>query len=335
MQTLNMDQHVQLEETYAKTRDVSSTLFGNVFLGRDPATRQPVAVKQSSFSLRKEYQSRMGPLCFEDPQREARILKSLHAVDTPLFGQKHIIQNLADGTSGDYDFLVMPYARNGDLFTKVQQAGRFPETVALRYLRQILGALAFMHSEGVAHLDLSLENILLDGETVLLSDFGQASSPADGSLWVCNRPLSGKQFYRSIEAHGDTRKGFNAAAADVWSAGAILFILLTGSPLYLSPEIEENNNLNLRNVLKDGAQGFVRIFNAWGLKNKISDNVCELLAHMICPAAKRATAQMCLNHVAFESIKTASPPSPIKAPCLSPVPGSHKRKPCAITAPPA
>eukprot|EP00808_Paulinella_micropora_P017945 g32196.t1 len=221
--------NMNLEETYTKTLDVSNTLFGNVFLGRHPATQQPVAVKQSSFSRRKEYQLRFGPRWFEDPQREARILKSLHAVDTPLLGQKHIIRSLADGMSGDHEFLVMPFARNGDLFSKIEQVERMHETTALRYLQQILSALAFIHSEGVAHLDLSLENILLDEETVLLSDFGQATAPADGNLWVWNRPLCGKEQYRSIEAHRDNRKGFDAAAADVWSAGIILFILLTGS----------------------------------------------------------------------------------------------------------
>mmetsp|Transcript_9105 Transcript_9105/g.14765 ORF Transcript_9105/g.14765 Transcript_9105/m.14765 type:complete len:277 (+) Transcript_9105:1399-2229(+) len=73
----------------------------------------------------------------------------------------------------------MEYATAGELFDFVSAQGALKEAEARDILRQCAGAVAFMHERGIAHLDLSLENILMhrtyDGKVIpKIIDFGMS-----------------------------------------------------------------------------------------------------------------------------------------------------------------
>ena len=64
-----------------------------------------------------------------------------------------------------------------DLFTRVRAAGALTEPEARHYLMQVMAAVQHMHTHGVAHRDLKLENILVDSHDVCkVTDFGLAVS---------------------------------------------------------------------------------------------------------------------------------------------------------------
>ncbi|XP_043693808.1 CBL-interacting serine/threonine-protein kinase 4-like [Telopea speciosissima] len=123
-------------------------------------------------------------------------------------------------------YLVIEYARGGELLSKISRRQRFTEPVARRYFQQLVFALQFCHTNGIAHRDLKPQNLLLDDQGNLkVSDFGLSSLPEqlkDGLLHTaCGTPA-----YTAPEVVG--RKGYDGTKADAWSCGVILFVFLAG-----------------------------------------------------------------------------------------------------------
>ncbi|CDY17228.1 BnaA05g09600D [Brassica napus] len=135
----------------------------------------------------------------------------------------HLLEVMATKTK---IYIVMEYVRGGDLYTKVSK-GRLREGVARRYFQQLISSVSFCHGRGVYHRDLKLENLLLDDEGSLkVSDFGlSVVSEQLKQEGIC-QTFCGTPAYLAPEVF--TRKGYDAAKADVWSCGVILFVLMAG-----------------------------------------------------------------------------------------------------------
>lgn len=105
-------------------------------------------------------------------------------------------------------------------FKKLDNAER--ERCARRYFQQLVDGLDYMQKAGLYHRDLKLENALYweDG-TVKLCDFGLTSTEQISPENVGTLGWMAPEVY-SVET------GYDAAAADVWSLGIMLFHMLTG-----------------------------------------------------------------------------------------------------------
>ena len=119
----------------------------------------------------------------------------------------------------DFDLLVMEYADHGDFFDIVKKVG-FPHEVYVRtYFHQLIAGIEYLHSRGTAHLDLKLENLLLDKQFQLkIIDFEQSQTQVDKQLTA-----RGTHSYRPPELKNQTC--VDKFAADIYSAGIILFVL--------------------------------------------------------------------------------------------------------------
>lgn len=123
-------------------------------------------------------------------------------------------------------FFVMEYVRGGELFSKVAK-GRLKEEDARKYFQQLISAVGFCHSRGVFHRDLKPENILLDDNgDVKVSDFGLSAISEQMQGDGLFHTFCGTPAYVAPEVLG--RKGYDAAKADIWSCGIILFVLMAG-----------------------------------------------------------------------------------------------------------
>ena len=72
-------------------------------------------------------------------------------------------------------YMVMDLVRNGDLLNFINKRGPQTEEVSCYIYSQMVEALRYLHSNGIAHRDLKCENILLDpGFKVKITDFGFA-----------------------------------------------------------------------------------------------------------------------------------------------------------------
>lgn len=120
-------------------------------------------------------------------------------------------------------WLVMEHVTGGSLDVPVKLA---PE-LAAHIGAQIAGALSALHAKGIVHCDVKPGNIVITHDRVAkLADFG-AAYRVDGSETITpNGPISLTPFYAAPEAF----RGAPERASDVFSLGATLYSLVTGTP---------------------------------------------------------------------------------------------------------
>mmetsp|Transcript_15814 Transcript_15814/g.29370 ORF Transcript_15814/g.29370 Transcript_15814/m.29370 type:complete len:226 (+) Transcript_15814:76-753(+) len=189
----------------------------------------------------------------------------------------------------------MPYCSGGDLFGVVVKFAEesngeigMPEPVARYWFRQILWGLHHLQSVGVCHRDLSLENVLVDCENCLIIDMGMClrvpyNDPArHGNITDVTRGagrrlmkpqgVCGKHNYMSPEIFSNTSP-FDGFAIDLWAAGVILYIMLTGFPPY-----DQANRTDQRfDLIVNG--NLVRQLRSWQIN--LSEDAGDLLQSML------------------------------------------------------
>ena len=171
---------------------------------------------------------------------------------------------------GSVLYTVMELCDRGDLQHVVARAPqhRVPEAQALAWFGQIARGVKFFHALGIAHRDLSLENILLHGDVCKVADFGLS---ADATRWHCE--VVGKPYYMAPEVVAGVP--YDATCADVWSLGVLLFVLLTGSPLV---EVASAAERTFQVFCEYGVRN---IITAWKMKSLICDATIDLLEGML------------------------------------------------------
>ena len=129
-------------------------------------------------------------------------------------------------TEGGHTVIVSEYCEGGDLLDLVRVGEGLPELQALEYAADLLSALARLHSTGYAHADVKIDNCCLSDEgRIKLVDFGGTVSISEVDHTY--RPGSSTLTYTAPEVFAN--KCTDPRCADVWSAGIVLFTLLTGT----------------------------------------------------------------------------------------------------------
>lgn len=268
-----------------RRRELRKTIFGAVFLAEHRESREVVAVKLSSVRT-----IAANPDCGENPRREARI----HAYVCSAPGGPHpnVMRLLGWGENQDHHYQVMELARGGELFDVVLANGLGPPDVRREYCRQFVAGVAAIHARGLAHLDLSLENAILSGPAAEVAplkiiDFGMAVESGAGRTMPPGHVV-GKVAYQAPEMLDGT--AYDARRADMWSVGCVIFTMATG----LRPCERANRADERFRIIIDYADGPARLLRAWRVG--CDPNLTALLALLLCPAERRATAEEALRH---------------------------------------
>jgi hypothetical protein len=130
--------------------------------------------------------------------------------------------------------IAMEFCSGGEVFARVARSGRLPEREARRLWRQLVAGVGACHEQGVCHRDLKLENALLDDSadppTLKIADFGYSKSLAaaesDPRSRVGTPAYIAPEILHCSGRPGD--EGYDGRAADVWSLGVFLFVLVAG-----------------------------------------------------------------------------------------------------------
>ena len=160
----------------------------------------------------------------------------------------HIVEHLDRGVAGDCVYLVMEYV-DGVSLRCLQLDGKLAPEQALQIVAQLCAALDHAHDQGVVHLNIKPENILLDADgQVKVSDFGLAriihGETSAQSQLHSPLPLSPSE-YRAPEQRESGRSVDQRA--DIFSVGVIFYELLTGVlPLGRFPEPSKKVKLDTR-----------------------------------------------------------------------------------------
>lgn len=135
------------------------------------------------------------------------------------------------GGTRDIILLVLELANGGELFDYLMYTGGFDENVAKTYTHQLISALKYCHDLDVFHRDIKPENILLSGDfKIQVADFGLSSIQGDSdSAGVCST-CCGTREYMSPEVIEDIGGVYDPRAADIWSLGVVIFIMIAGTP---------------------------------------------------------------------------------------------------------
>lgn len=182
---------------------------------------------------------------------------------------------------------VMEYLEGGELFDFIAEHTHFTEVHAASVMVDLLQALVYLHTKGIAHRDVKLENLLCANTTwplnVKLADFGFANYVSQG----CEPTLSsfvGTPYYIAPEMlRGDP----HGLPVDIWASGVVMYILLSGK----FPFGGKNESEYYQRVLSKEAY-FPD--DEW---SKVSDEAKDLVRGMLCKdPRKRYTAQQCLRH---------------------------------------
>ena len=199
---------------YEKISELGKGGFGTVRLYRHRFTSELIAIK--FIDLRSLTNS-------EDVHRIYKEIGALRSLRHPN------IVNLYDTfASGNYICFAMEYCRGGELRQYLEQKGALPEKEVYEIALQICEALRFIHSSGIVHRDLKLENILFATEErkdIKIVDFGISGMCAAGSKG--EKSYAGSFYYTAPEVL--TRQDVTSnPALDIWSFGCILYALITG-----------------------------------------------------------------------------------------------------------
>lgn len=120
----------------------------------------------------------------------------------------------------DFYFLVMQ-AGSVTLLDYILTNGPIEEIKCLRMFKPIMQTIAFMHSRKILHNDVKLENIVMNGESLYLIDFGLSEILADAH----SDKEVGTQNYTAPEV---LQRRPHGTASDIYSLGVTLFAALTG-----------------------------------------------------------------------------------------------------------
>ena len=161
---------------------------------------------------------------------------------------RNIVQTFDLGRFGDRFYITMEYVDGTDLYRMLCRAAEreiaMPFEIAAYIAREIANALAHAHAKadlqgrplGIVHRDVSPQNVLVSyGADVKLADFGIAKAATKASRTAIGT-VQGKYSYMSPE---------QAAAApvdhrsDIFSAGIVLYEMLTGQMLYRDEDLLE------------------------------------------------------------------------------------------------
>ncbi|KAG8624686.1 hypothetical protein KVT40_007753 [Elsinoe batatas] len=198
--------------------------------------------------INKDHAMRVGRLS----PRQIGLEISIHVEVSSGKGHQNIIRLLQHGEDPAWYWIAMELAEGGDLFDKIEADEGVPEDVAHFYFKQLIGAVAWCHSKGVAHRDIKPENMLLGGDGDLkLADFGLATAYMDVRsgrtktvTTVCGSPpyiapeiIATGLANQKRKQRGEVfeKVGYTPDKTDLWSCAIVLFVLLVGNTPWDSP----------------------------------------------------------------------------------------------------
>jgi serine/threonine protein kinase len=151
--------------------------------------------------------------------REVHLLKNLE--------HPNIVGLLDTWESGDAVFVVLELCELGDLSQILAREIKLNESMTAHYMKQLLEALACVHQFPAVHRDVKPDNLLITSRYELkLTDFGWAAELEPDI--ERRRTLSGTFVYMAPEVLAGEDQD---ERVDSWSAGAVMYEMLTGRPL--------------------------------------------------------------------------------------------------------
>ncbi|KAF3323056.1 calcium-dependent protein kinase 1-like isoform X1 [Carex littledalei] len=281
----------KLKDLYSIGRKLGQGQFGTTYLCVEKSTGKEFACK--SIAKRKLTSDED----VEDVRREIRIMHHLA-------GHPNVISIVGAFEDAVAVHLVMELCAGGELFDRIIQKGHYSEKAAAELARVIVSVIEACHSLGVMHRDLKPENFLFvnqdENSALKTIDFGLSIFFKPGEVLI---DVVGSPYYVAPEV---LLKHYGPEA-DVWSAGVMIYILLSGVP----PFWDESEQGIFEQVLK-GQLDFSS--DPWPA---ITEDAKDLIRKMLVrEPKKRLTAHEVLCHP-WMRIDGVAPDKPLDSAVLT------------------
>ncbi|XP_071436328.1 maternal embryonic leucine zipper kinase isoform X1 [Pithys albifrons albifrons] len=259
------DDYEEVLKYYELHGTVGTGGFAKVKLARHRLTGEKVAIKiMDKLALQDDLPRVKLEIDAMKDLSHQHICRLYHVIETP----KKI-------------FMVLEYCPGGELFDYIISKDRLSEEEARVFFRQIVSAIAYVHSRGYAHRDLKPENLLIDEERNLkLIDFGLCAKPKGGLDYHLNTCCGSPAYAAPELIQGKTYIG---SEADIWSMGVLLYALLCG----FLPFDDDNVMAIYRKIMR----------GKYSIPNWLSPSSTLLLYQMLqVDPKKRITVKHLLSH---------------------------------------
>lgn len=181
-------------------------------------------------------------------RNEARFAKLKHPNVIDIVNYEEDREAIQTGELKKVSYILMEFAPHGDFFDFLtNHRAEMDEKLTRTYFRQLIDGLEYLHENGVAHLDLKPENLLLGADFNLkIADFDL--SHVDGDARIMSRGTRyyrGPEFYKSSSSKVELECPY---ASDIYGAGIILFIFMSGG-MYPHAESKAVRGINFSELM--------------------------------------------------------------------------------------
>lgn len=269
----------KVRDVYKLGRTLGTGGFSVVKLAEEKATGTVFACKIMALPLLGS-RTADGESTREDIFKEIEILVGLNNVNV-VYLKEYFQEN-------EKVYLIMELLTGGELLDAVLEKGSYSEADARLCFIQLLRGVAYLHSQGVAHRDLKLENLLLaspdDITDIKVADFGLAEKTLPGGTM---KTICGTPQYVAPEIIQQGPGVTYTHIADMWSCGVILYVLLGGYPPFY-----DEHEPTLFKLIRNGQLRFDD--PVW---TAVSDSAKDLISKLlVVDPSKRLTAEAALRH---------------------------------------
>ncbi|KAK3557107.1 hypothetical protein QTP70_024652 [Hemibagrus guttatus] len=204
----------------------------------------------------------------------------------------HNILQLVDvfETRKEY-FLFLELATGREVFDWILDQGYYSERDTSNVIRQVLEAVAYLHSLRIVHRNLKLENLVyynrLKHSKIVISDFHLAKLENGLIKEPCGTPE-----YLAPEVVGRQRYG---RPVDCWAIGVVMYILLSGNPPFYDEGDDDDDDSHDKNMFRKILSGDYEFDSPYW--DDISDSAKSLVASLMeVDQDQRLTAQEAISH---------------------------------------
>jgi eukaryotic-like serine/threonine-protein kinase len=200
-----------LDGRYAVTARIAHGGMATVYRATDTRLDREVALKVMHAELARDEEFRHRFI------GEAKSVARL--------SHQNVVAVFDQGADGPFLYLAMEFVPGRTLKGLLRDSGRFPPATALEIMAGVLDGLAAAHASGIVHRDVKPENVLVTADgRVKVADFGLARALSTAGHTRTGLLIGTVGYVPPEQVTGDPI----GAAGDVYSAGVMLFELLTG-----------------------------------------------------------------------------------------------------------
>lgn len=213
---MSQSERLVLATRYRLVSEIGQGANGTVWRGHDELLDRSVAIKELRLP--------------EDLSEDDRVVfyrRTLREARAPAQLRTHSIVEVYDVViEQGRPWIVMEMIEAPSLEHLLERSGPLPPERVAHIGRALLEALNTAHKAGIVHRDLKPSNVLLDGDRVVLTDFGLAFSSGSASLTKTGHFMGSPAYVAPEVAAGEKA----TPRSDLWSLGATLFAALEGHP---------------------------------------------------------------------------------------------------------